>query len=65
MTLVGDPRIIFLDEPTTGLDPRSRREVWRIVQELVDGGTTIFLTTHYSTRRTGSPTGSRCWIADA
>ncbi|MEZ0233744.1 MAG: ATP-binding cassette domain-containing protein [Actinomycetota bacterium] len=47
MTLVGDPRIIFLDEPTTGLDPRSRREVWRIVQELVDGGTTIFLTTHY------------------
>ena len=47
MTLVGDPRIIFLDEPTTGLDPRSRREVWRIVQELVDGGTTIFLTTPY------------------
>jgi ABC-2 type transport system ATP-binding protein len=47
MTLVGDPRIIFLDEPTTGLDPRSRREVWAIVQELVDGGTTIFLTTHY------------------
>jgi ABC-2 type transport system ATP-binding protein len=47
MTLVGDPRIIFLDEPTTGLDPRSRREVWRIVRELVDGGTTIFLTTHY------------------
>ena len=45
--VVGDPRIIFLDEPTTGLDPRSRREVWRIVQELVDGGTTIFLTTHY------------------
>jgi ABC-2 type transport system ATP-binding protein len=47
MTLMGDPRIIFLDEPTTGLDPRSRRDVWRIVQELVDGGTTIFLTTHY------------------
>ena len=47
MTLVGDPRIIFLDEPTTGLDPRSRREVWGIVQELVDRGTTIFLTTHY------------------
>ncbi len=47
MTLVGDPRIIFLDEPTTGLDPRSRREVWGIVQELVTGGTTIFLTTHY------------------
>jgi ABC-2 type transport system ATP-binding protein len=47
MTLVGDPRIIFLDEPTTGLDPRSRREVWGIVQELVNDGTTIFLTTHY------------------
>jgi ABC-2 type transport system ATP-binding protein len=47
MTLVGEPRIIFLDEPTSGLDPRSRRAVWRIVRGLVDGGTTIFLTTHY------------------
>jgi ABC-2 type transport system ATP-binding protein len=47
MTLMDDPRIIFLDEPTTGLDPRSRRTVWRIVRELVDGGVTIFLTTHY------------------
>jgi ABC-2 type transport system ATP-binding protein len=47
MTLVGEPRIIFLDEPTTGLDPRSRRTVWRIVGDLVDGGTTILLTTHY------------------
>jgi ABC-2 type transport system ATP-binding protein len=47
MTLVGDPRIIFLDEPTTGLDPRSRRTVWRIVRDLVEGGVTIFLTTHY------------------
>ena len=47
MTLVGDPRIIFLDEPTTGLDPRSRRTVWRIVRDLVDNGVTIFLTTHY------------------
>ncbi len=47
MTLVGDPRIIFLDEPTTGLDPRSRRAVWRIVRDLVDDGVTIFLTTHY------------------
>jgi ABC-2 type transport system ATP-binding protein len=44
---MGDPQIIFLDEPTTGLDPRSRRTVWRIVRELVDGGITIFLTTHY------------------
>ncbi|OPC84028.1 ABC transporter [Embleya scabrispora] len=47
MTLVGDPRIIFLDEPTTGLDPRSRRTMWGIVRELVAGGTTIFLTTQY------------------
>jgi len=47
MTLVGDPRILFLDEPTTGLDPRSRRTVWRIVRDLVERGVTIFLTTHY------------------
>jgi ABC-2 type transport system ATP-binding protein len=45
MTLVGDPRIIFLDEPTTGLDPRSRRTMWQIVRNLVAGGVTIFLTT--------------------
>jgi ABC-2 type transport system ATP-binding protein len=47
MTLVGDPRIIFLDEPTAGLDPRSRRAMWETVQELVAGGVTIFLTTQY------------------
>ncbi|GLY18247.1 ATP-binding cassette domain-containing protein [Kineosporia rhizophila] len=47
MTLIGRPRIVFLDEPTTGLDPRSRRAVWQIVQELVGSGTTIFLTTQY------------------
>ncbi|RKS73559.1 ABC-2 type transport system ATP-binding protein [Actinomadura pelletieri DSM 43383] len=47
MTLVGDPELIFLDEPTTGLDPRSRRSLWRIVRELVAGGVTIFLTTQY------------------
>ena len=45
MTLVGDPRIIFLDEPTGGLDPRSRRTMWQIIRELVAGGVTIFLTT--------------------
>jgi ABC-2 type transport system ATP-binding protein len=45
MTLVGEPRIIFLDEPTTGLDPRTRHTMWRIVRELVAGGVTIFLTT--------------------
>jgi ABC-2 type transport system ATP-binding protein len=45
MTLIGDPRIIFLDEPTTGLDPRSRRMMWQTVRDLVAGGVTIFLTT--------------------
>jgi len=47
MTLVGGPRIIFLDEPTAGLDPRSRRTMWQIIRELVAGGVTIFLTTQY------------------
>ncbi|MFE2521275.1 ATP-binding cassette domain-containing protein [Streptomyces mirabilis] len=47
MTLVGDPRIIFLDEPTTGLDPRSRHNMWQIVRELVSDGVTVFLTTQY------------------
>jgi ABC-2 type transport system ATP-binding protein len=47
MTLVGSPRIIFLDEPTTGLDPRSRRTMWQIIRELVADGVTIFLTTQY------------------
>ncbi len=47
MTLVGNPRIIFLDEPTTGLDPRSRRTMWTIIRELVADGVTIFLTTQY------------------
>ncbi|GAA3769005.1 ATP-binding cassette domain-containing protein [Micromonospora maritima] len=47
MTLVGDPQIIFLDEPTTGLDPRSRRTMWSIVRDLVADGVTVFLTTQY------------------
>jgi ABC-2 type transport system ATP-binding protein len=47
MTLVGDPRVIFLDEPTTGLDPRGRRDVWQIIRDLVAGGVTVFLTTQY------------------
>ena len=47
MTLVGDPRLIFLDEPTTGLDPRSRRTMWQIIRELAVDGVTIFLTTQY------------------
>jgi ABC-2 type transport system ATP-binding protein len=45
MTLMGDPRLIFLDEPTTGLDPRSRRTMWQIIRELVSSGITVLLTT--------------------
>nr|WP_198676677.1 ATP-binding cassette domain-containing protein [Streptomyces atratus] len=47
MTLVGNPRIIFLDEPTTGLDPRSRHNMWQIIREMVSGGVTVFLTTQH------------------
>jgi ABC-2 type transport system ATP-binding protein len=47
MSLVGTPPILFLDEPTTGLDPEGRLEVWKVVKELADGGITIFLTTQY------------------
>jgi ABC-2 type transport system ATP-binding protein len=47
MTLVGSPRVIFLDEPTTGLDPGSRRHMWDSIRELVAGGVTILLTTQY------------------
>jgi ABC-2 type transport system ATP-binding protein len=47
MSLVGTPPILFLDEPTTGLDPEARIEVWKVVKELADGGRTIFLTTQY------------------
>ncbi|AKH84239.1 ABC transporter [Streptomyces sp. CNQ-509] len=47
MTLVGSPRIIFLDEPTTGLDPRSRHDMWQIIRELLTDGVTVFLTTQY------------------
>ncbi|GGC15939.1 ABC transporter ATP-binding protein [Cellulomonas carbonis] len=47
MTLVGDPRVVFLDEPTTGLDPRARRDLWEQVRTLVGHGTTVLLTTQY------------------
>jgi ABC-2 type transport system ATP-binding protein len=47
MTLLGDPRLIFLDEPTTGLDPRSCHTMWQIIRDLASGGVTIFLTTQY------------------
>ncbi len=45
MSLIGKPQLIFLDEPTTGLDPQARLEVWKVVKELANGGTTVFLTT--------------------
>jgi ABC-2 type transport system ATP-binding protein len=45
--LVGDPQVVFLDEPTTGLDPVSRRQLWEIIQSLVSAGRTVLLTTHY------------------
>jgi ABC-2 type transport system ATP-binding protein len=47
MTLMGRPRLIFLDEPTTGLDPRSRQTMWQIIRELVREGVTILLTTQF------------------
>ncbi|MFF2371591.1 ABC transporter ATP-binding protein [Agromyces sp. NPDC058110] len=47
MSLIGEPSIIFLDEPTTGLDPQARIEVWQTVKQLADGGTTVLLTTQY------------------
>jgi ABC-2 type transport system ATP-binding protein len=47
MSLIGDPPVIFLDEPTTGLDPEARLEVWKEIQSLADNGTTVLLTTQY------------------
>jgi len=47
MSLIGNPQVIFLDEPTTGLDPEARIEVWKTVKELANNGTTVFLTTQY------------------
>ncbi|MFD4461215.1 ATP-binding cassette domain-containing protein [Nocardia sp. NPDC058480] len=46
-SLISEPQVLFLDEPTTGLDPRGRAEVWSSVRSLVDGGTTVLLTTQY------------------
>ena len=47
MSLIGDPPVIFLDEPTTGLDPEGRIEVWKVIKDLADSGTTVLLTTQY------------------
>ena len=46
-TLINEPRIIFLDEPTTGLDPQARRSLWELVKNIRDRGTTVIITTHY------------------
>jgi len=47
MSLIGDPPVVFLDEPTTGLDPQARQEVWGAIRRLAEGGTTVLLTTQY------------------
>ena len=47
IALVGDPELLFLDEPTTGLDPQSRRQLWEVIRDLRDRGRTVLLTTHY------------------
>ena len=47
MSLIGQPKVIFLDEPTTGLDPEARLEVWQVIQQLAEQGTSVLLTTQY------------------
>ncbi len=47
LSLINDPELLFLDEPTTGLDPKARRDVWKLIQDIRKKGTTVFLTTHY------------------
>ena len=46
-SLVGRPPVLFLDEPTTGLDPRTRNDLWQFLEELVEAGTTVLMTTQY------------------
>jgi ABC-2 type transport system ATP-binding protein len=46
-TLINQPRVIFLDEPTTGLDPQARRNLWELIREIRNSGTTVIITTHY------------------
>lgn len=47
LSLINDPELLFLDEPTTGLDPKARRDIWRLIDDISRKGTTVFLTTHY------------------
>jgi ABC-2 type transport system ATP-binding protein len=47
LSIVNEPELLFLDEPTTGLDPKARRDLWRLIEEIRDKGTTVLLTTHY------------------
>jgi ABC-2 type transport system ATP-binding protein len=47
LSLINDPELLFLDEPTTGLDPKARRDLWKLIEEIQARGTTVFLTTHY------------------
>ena len=56
--LVHQPPVLFLDEPTTGLDPQGRTELWTVIEELVRGGTTVLLTTQYLEEADRSPTAS-------
>ncbi len=56
--LVAEPPVLFLDEPTTGLDPRSRTDLWAVIRELVERGTTVLLTTQYLEEPITWPTGS-------
>ena len=62
MALVGRPELVFLDEPTAGLDPQARRATWELVEELRRDGVTVVLTTHSWTRPSGSPT--RSYVVD-
>jgi ABC-2 type transport system ATP-binding protein len=58
--IIGRPELLFLDEPTTGLDPAARRQAWTTVERLTEDGTTVLLTTTIWRRRSGSPTACSC-----
>jgi ABC-2 type transport system ATP-binding protein len=60
LAVLGRPELLFLDEPTTGMDPASRLQTWRVVRELQRGGTTIVLTTHYLEEAEGPVRSSAC-----